>query len=339
MAIILIEGFDHYNAATAAGKLTLGNGATINTASGRGGGGCLGWTISAVGASYIPLGGDYSDFIVGFAFLPGVSATTESIICAARGSDGVDQVYLRLTNSNQLYVTRGTSTIIGIGSIALPGNIWSYIEFRCKISDTSGVCQVWVNGALDINFSGDTRQSASVATANTISFRFGHYSDAKIDDLYVMNLLAAPHNARLGDCRVETVLPNGDGAASEWTVSPGPDHWDALNDSPPDGDSTFVQTDVEAEIDFFHFPDVNEATAVFALSMSGYAKKTGIAEIAFQLGAFVGSPGTEYYSDNFYLSTGYQHFTKMFEVNPLTDADWTGPIINNSQFGIRLPAL
>lgn len=335
MAIIRIEGFDHYNAATAANKLTLGSNATIDTSGGRQGAGtgALAFTASVVGTSYIAFGGNYSEIWLGFAFQVGSNASIETRLLGVLSNDGSQQVMIHVNNTNQLYITRGLSTIIGVGSAVLPSSGWAFIEMYLKVANSGGRCDVYINGTLDITYTGDTQNSASVASVNRCGFRYGRNYDSKIDDFYVLDALTAPHQTRLGDCRVDTLYTTANGDVNSWTPSVG-SNYQNTDERPPDGDTTYNETDTPGAKDLFDMTDLAQDTDVLAVQVSAYTRKTDTADLYARLGTKTN--GVEYWSAEQGMSADYAYLMKMFEQNPYSHIDWTRTTLNAAQFGIAL---
>lgn len=338
MSLLIIEGFDHYDETTWAGKAVFSNG-TIKTSGGRYlSGGCWAPDTDTNAYASFALGGNHQEIIVGMAiYLEGTENGLSDTLLSFPSTGGTVQGQLHVGSSNVLYVTRGTSTILGTGSTPLAIETWYYIEIRYKVDDSAGEVEVKINGISEINLSSqDTRNDASYNSIASFRLLGGRYFQSgkgtRVDDLYALETASSPNDDFLGDCRVDTLAVNADGTTNQWTPSAG-NNYENVDDDPPDGDTTYNETDTDGHVDLFDHVDLSQTTSVFGVQVAAYLEKTDAANIFVRLGTRSG--GSNYWGSAQGAGASYQHLMQMFETDPATGSAWTRTGVNNAEFGIK----
>jgi hypothetical protein len=154
------------------------------------------------------------------------------------------------------------------------------------------------------------------------------------DDFYVCdNSGSAPNNTFLGDVRVQTLLPTGAGASTQWTPSVG-NNWDNVNDAPYSA-ATYNSANAAGLRDTYAMSDVNSATdTIFGVQANLLALKTdsGSANVKH----VVRSGGTDYSGADRVLSTSLASYVAVREVDPATSVAWDNAGINAVEFGMEV---
>jgi hypothetical protein len=202
MARILMCGFEQghigviplYISGTPAVSTTQKRtGAYSISAAGAGNG--FGWTLPA----------NLTELYIRFGLYPQEiwnSDYSESLVL--RNSDGDQMVRLLQTFSN-LYLSaqvyNGGWGTVATGTIPLTLNNWYCIEVHLKL-DNSGDFEVKVNGALDIDFSGDTLGDQTPASIRQVCFGWAGsnagYATAYYDDIAVNDTTGSVNNTWIG---------------------------------------------------------------------------------------------------------------------------------------------
>lgn len=339
MSLILIEGFDHYTTATAGGKVTLDANSAINSSAGRfQGGGALITSDAAVSTeNYLPLGANYTEAIVGFAFYfdgTGTEVPAYDEMMAFVANSGSEQCILHLGTGDTLYITRGSSTVVANGSTPLVPGTWNYIEFRIVVSDTVGEVEVMLNGVQEIIQTNIDTKNTSVGSVNQIYFSTCRWQDSgRIDDVYAVSTAGSVNNDFLGDCRVDTLSVLGNGTTNQWDALVGPSNYQDVDDATPDDDSTYIYTAVDGEIDLFDIENMSQATDVFGVQVCARAEKPDAGDAFVRLG--VRSGGANYFGPDQGLSVGYTHLKQIFETDPHTNGVWTRTLVNLLEIGVK----
>lgn len=234
---------------------------------------------------------------------------------------------LTFTSGGDLVLYTGGSNRLTLSS-PFNNSTWYHIEMRCFINN-SGSFQLYINGALVIDFSGDTDDGSSnqsfVMSATT-------GGDITIDDL-VIQQDASALPAVVGEHRIQTLLPDGSGTNAAWTGTFA-DVDDAINAS-SDGDSTFIsETTLNDKHDFTCTNLGFSPTSVIAVNLVTEARKTDSGTIGVT--PFVLSNGTEGAGTEFSAAETYSYTSDIFLVDPDTASAWTESGINAIQIGVEI---
>lgn len=304
MTLRIIEGFDNSRLPfgwTTSGSRSfpagrLGGRALMMNQSGSGSSACtvtapLGFAIAAgsVGvAAYAQAANPGTMTPAGFRFVQLRSGAT----C---------HLGVQIDEFSRIQLATGAGVVLGTGPVIDPA-AWQHYEITFVIDDVAGSAQLRVNGALVVDVSGvDTRNGAN-ATVDTLwvggaSAAQLNVRSAAIDDLFVTDADgAAPYNGSLGDCRVETLRPVGNGAANEWVGSDANsvDNWQLVDDDATSTD--YVASDVPGARDLYALTDPTgvDMGDVLAVQVELFAAKSDAGNPAGDLLAVLrNAAGTE----------------------------------------------
>lgn len=166
----------------------------------------------------------HGTLIVGMARFFAASFTAHDVISLWGDSGTTQHVTLTINASRQLEVYRGSSSNVLLGATplvdALALSTWYYIELKALLNDTAGTIDVRINGVNKLSLSAiDTKNAGTATVFNYLRVHLTpNNSTDKADDLYVCNGAGSLNNDFLGDMRIETLTPNGDGNYSQWTA-------------------------------------------------------------------------------------------------------------------------
>jgi hypothetical protein len=333
-----IDGVDHYATVDINAKWSNSAGVTVGVGSGRFGGNCLRLGDLASGSFAQKTLDDQASWVVGLAFLAaGFPAAPAPIVRLL--DRGVNQVELRVNPDGTLTVTRnGTPVAGGISSMSLRVGSYYFIEFKATIGAAiaANSCLVNVNGATVLTVTaGQDLQNTANTTANAVAIH-GTTANCCIDDIYICDGSGAVNSDFLGDCRILTIFPNAAGDKSEWTLSGIglTDHFQAVNETTPDGDLSYVANNVTGQTDLFQLQDLSLSGTIRGVQLNLYARKDDAGPL--QLAGVVKSGGTEYAGPTFNPATSYLVFHDIRETDPATGAPWTLGGINAAQAGIKV---
>jgi len=336
MALRFIDSFDHYATADRLEKWTTSVSGPIITSSAARHNQCL--EISDIDRLAMTLDSQ-ATWIVGLAFNTGATPVTSARAFLQFLDNTTVHVDLRLRTDLRLEVTRN-GTALGVGSAVLSQNTYYYLELKTTISDTVGVAHLKVNGVDDVNLtSQDTRNGAS-ASANVIMLGQSAGGSGMFwrgDDLYICDGTgSAPTNNFLGDCRVESLLPNGNGNTSNFDGSDGnsTDNYLLVDEATPDDDTTYVQSPDVGDKDTYAYGNlVTTAGTVYGVQILPHMRKTeagfrtvvGVARLA----------GTEVDGSALSLADSYLYYRDIRETKP-GGGGWTVSDVNSAEFGIKV---
>jgi len=242
----------------------------------------------------------------------------------------------------------------------LVNNTWAYLEFLWDVSQAlTGRAVVRVNGATLIDFTG--RTSGLIAPDEWTEVRLLGMPSVDtpqppptlpptppnpsltidICDLYLADLTAQlPDDVHgfLGDGTVETFLPRGAGAASEWLSNiGGASNWQAVDDPVPDGDITYIGGAVDAT-DTYAFGGIAGTRAIAGLQVSVLARVESVdfpAVIAPMMRLEPSLTNFPMPADPVTTEAWDRYVVRAAEVSPATNVRFTRAELASAQFGVR----
>jgi hypothetical protein len=242
----------------------------------------------------------------------------------------VGPAILKATLSGNISLNNGATLVsTSAANPFVAPNVWRYVEIKYVMA--TGVCTVRCDGV--------TVTSGTVATSTsvpTISCGVGNSSSSNLswDDMYVLDATGSINNDFLGDVRVQTLLPNGDGSNSAFTPSTGTTHSTLVNESTPDT-TGYVSASTIGQKDTYQFQDLPGNTAnVYGLEITNYAHKDAAGPAG--LANVVRVSATDYASTGQPLSQSWTANRDVVEANPATSAAWTPSEVNSAEFGVQV---
>jgi hypothetical protein len=245
-----------------------------------------------------------------------------------------------VANPMSIRVYRGTTEIASGG--ALPTSGWKCLEARFVIHPTTGVVQVWLDGVLVINFTGNTRSSsANQITALAVGLRKiingatgGAVTDyMQFDDLAVNDTTGARNAGQIGQGGIVALRPTADTADADFTPSSGSDHYALVDETQADGDTTYLSAVNSGDRDIFELanPATGAVDALMAVCVTRVASGAGRGLAPTLRSGATTAVGSVGYATNTYTAQ-----TQLWESDPNTSAAWTATALNSLQIGITL---
>ena len=259
----------------------------------------------------------------------------------------------RPANSGQLGFYRnpgaGSNVLLGgASSRVLRDDVWYYIEIKMTISNTLSTADMIlrVNGEIWIQL--DSGDSQTTANTWVDAFRFGNFISNKatvdIDDFYILDGDGpAPYNTFLGDLRVDTIRPNGNGTTSDFVGvdADSVDNYLHVDEVTQDGDTSYLKSSTPNEIDLYALESLPVTPSViFGVQPVSVCKKTDAGVRTAQ--HVIRTGGTNYFSPDFYPSDNdYIGFASlggpgMWEDNPFTGVPFVEADIDALESGIKI---
>jgi hypothetical protein len=334
MALVFMDGFDHYATADLAKKgwNVTGNPVIHITAGRRGTGAFNSGASNSYWISRTLLV-NYPTLIAGFAFSPNGTfpvGTSARILEFMDGSTTQCSVWLNFDGT--LIATRAT-TIIGQTTAVIPSSGFTYIEAKFTFHPTAGTVDLRMNGLSVLSLSGlNTRNSAN-SFANRVLL--GQYASSQsnsfYDDFYLCDSSGAVNNTFLGDVRVDTLFPNADGFYSQFTPSTGTSHFACVDETLP-LTSDFVSGGTIGFKDSYALTDLTGAASVLGVQVNALMYKD---DAGFRQGAnLIRSGSTDLQSATVTVSTSPQYSISVHETDPATGAAWTQSAVNAMEAGV-----
>jgi hypothetical protein len=327
MAMIFMDGFDARDSST---KWTFFSSVTFGT--GRFGGSSVNLNLGGTVVQTFP---GVSELFVGYAFLP---QNGNCGIVFSGDAGATSHITINRNSATQLItVTRGGTTI-ATGTTVIPVATWHYLEARVIISDTVGVVQVRLDGAPtnEINFSGDTKNAGTSTLIDRFSFLNNNTNAPTYDDVYALDSTGTTNNTFLGDTKIQTLVPVGDGNYSMLTGSDGNSvaNWQ-LVDELPFSTADYVQSQTPNDKDSYSMSNLATGTTqVFAIQSNIVGEKD---DAGYAQGrSFVRVGATDYTGPTITFSNSFQNYRSLQEINPATGLAWTPADVNALEAGFEV---
>jgi hypothetical protein len=336
MALLFVDGFDHYASADVGKKgwILAGTGSILPTGGRRGGGAMsVATTSSSTFAKTLPA--SYPTLIAGFAYDIGASPSYGLIFDFVDAA--ITHISIGVTSDRAVYASR-SGTTLGTSANAViptPGS-FAYIELKATIHDTAGAVEVRVNGVSVLTLTNvDTRNAGN---ASVTGFRLrGASTTSKIDDLYICDATGSTNNSFLGDVRVDTLYPNADGTFSDFTPSTGTSRFALVDESSV---NTTDYNDGAAVGDRDSYEMANLAAlasqTVYGVQVSAALQKDDAG--AKSAAVFVRSGGTNSDGPAAAIGTSQAFVSQVYETDPAASAAWTETTVNAMQAGVLVTA-
>jgi hypothetical protein len=238
----------------------------------------------------------------------------------------------------------GGGTLLATGTTQLYPNTWNYIEIQTTIADAGGVVTVRINGNTvpEISFTGDTRNAGTSTNIDFVQFNssgfdgLGGTGNGYLDDVYILNSTGTTNNTFLGDVRVYSLAPSGNGTDSGLTGSDGNQVNNyLLVNSLPYQTTTYNGSLVTGTRDTYQMSDLaGTVSTVYGVQNNIVASKsdanTSLVKNALRLN------GNLYYGSQVALNTNYQNYNALYDLNPDSGTPWTVTDVNNAEAGMEV---
>ena len=333
MALLYTDGFDvgdfalrwPYSSGTFTTSTTTRFGTGMSVAQVNGFNGNL------LGKSITPSARVFIGFAMNMLIVPG------TILKTYTDNGTTTQIYVTLNNGGKLSLVKGNGTVLATSAAGVyPSGTWQYIELCAAINGTTGYCELRVNGGSVASFTGNTRNggtSLNIDRFDILRTSGGSETDYW-DDLYVCDNTGTTNNTFLGDIQVQTLMPNGPGASTQFTPTGAATNWQAVADVPY-STATYNSASTVGNRDLYTLSDLSASTGtVKGIQTNMIVNKTGAGTA--NLKAAIQSGGTVYYDPTIALSTTTTWTAAVREVDPATSAAWTVNGVNNLQAGTEV---
>jgi hypothetical protein len=321
MARLFTESFEPQHTL----RFSVVNSPTINNASLMDGVAC----VILSGSQYVEktFSTAISEFYAGMFLRPVVSGTQIQIV---QWRSGVTELGRLVVNT----VTRVIDAVVNGVTVAsstqalVDATIY-HIQVHLQIAD-AGVLQVKLNDTQVINYAGDTKPGAET-TINTIRWG-GINGSADWDDLTVNDTTGAEDNSWPGIIRIARLLPSGPGTyVNNWSRNTGSTNWQAVDEVPPDNDTTYIFTSTANLYESFSMSDQSLVNVNYKALITSVVAKKDSGTVQLAVGIRDDQNSTDYFGANSALDVSYGCIQERRTVDPSTTATWTSVGINSQQ--------
>ena len=343
MALIFFDGFDQYNTDTdlsfyyaLSGGISKGAGRYGGTAlypSGNGGPRKLlnpatndiwvGYAVQPIFRHICSVGNQLAQPMVTLSFDPGTLSWT-----------------IMQGNSDQSDLPR---RIGRTPNDTTPASGWHWVDLRVKLgtkdSETPGIVELWVDNVKLFEDTNCTTYANYFTTPTSIgSFEFvssGSYS-AALDDLYILDTSGPTHNTRLGDSRIDTVMPTSDAGPNNGVPSEGTDHFAVVDDQYVSTGDYVTLDNIAGQSEVYTYGDFDPALTgvIHGVRLSTIVKKSDAGPATMRNKVISG--GTTLNGATESISTNYIGYDTVMAKDPNTGANWTLTAANALKAGIEV---
>jgi hypothetical protein len=344
VSLIWADGFEESSQWSR--KYTVGGGVLPTTTTSRtNSGNCMlltGSTTQSEFKKFFNSGDAHATFILGWAAYATNTWPTTSAdpMLALFGDSGATQhIDLSEGSSGEIEVRRGASVLGETVGASLTSGVWAYWEVKVTLDDSAGVVIIKKNGTTILSLSSqDTKNGGTNTTfdAFKMTTRSSSGSDMYVDDLYVCTGAGSVYNDFLGDVRIETLRPSGNGNSSQFVGSDADSTDNYLHvDDTAYTNTDFVGSSTTTNKDTYAYGDLVRTTGqVKGVMVQGVMAKSDSGSKSARLVARTAS--TDYTGDTESLSTSDIVYAHVWEQNPNTTSDWTISEVNGAEFGVEV---
>ena len=339
MALLLIEGFEGFGTTVGTAPQPTGTlGRAYNVAfesnmdieTGRLGGYCIEFDNTGCEIQTKTLTTD-DTLIIGFAIKFTVLTDHRFLYIY---DDAIVNMQLRLTATGQIEFY--TTILQGTSAAIISTNTWYHIEVKVKTDNAAGTYEIRVGGVNVLSDTGIDTKNGTHDYSNIIKFQMiSGLGFVSFDDIYICDSTGAQNNNFLNNCKVISILPDGDDAAGWDTASGGAAHHLDIDENPADDDTTYIETDAVGEKDLFDYAAMATATNIKGIEIKTMCRETDATN--YSLITPIKSNITE--TDDSAQAIGtmnYTFITRISELDPDTSAAWLEAGINAAKFGVKV---
>lgn len=350
MALLFCDGFDSYTAASEYTYKwsTSQNAPGFNATAGKFGGGCMTmnsyYTPSGLTTKNIGLNAAntiYAGFWFKSTGLPNVDGSGNTgnngfgLPNSGGGAYTVVTAGTTVPGAVQL-IKLGSATVLGTGTVNICDGNWHWVEVGVLLSTTSsGWGKVYVDGVLQVNYSGVTMNGAYTlsgwATLSFMQNASGNNYTWYYDDFIVWDSTGSNFNTSpLGPQRIVTLNPNAEGDTDQFTPSTGSNYSCVSGDYTA---TTYVSDGSTGNVDLYKYPTLPyNPASISAVVATYYAQNPGTGSA--NLIAKLKTSGTLISGSTWGLANGANNLYQNIFYADASGAAWTYTSVNAMQVGI-----
>ncbi len=345
MALLFMDGFDHYGAGLVLLDKWSGTGTgspSISATKGRFG-------ARAVGLSTNPTElfhnvANSATLIVGFVLraedMPYSTGIAFSDKLVSFQDAGTDQILITLdADDGKIHAKRGGTVDLGSSTNIFDFSQFHHVEVKVTVNNTTGSVEIRVDGVVELNLTSQDTQSTGNAFANRIEFygytgSLSRIASAIYDDVYILDTTGSKLNNFIGDRRITAYTPDNAGNYADFTTVGSASNWQNVDEIPPNDDSDYNHSATATHKDAFSMDPVTGVGTIDALQELVNAKKSDSSPRSMQHLTRISS--TDYNGASIALTTAYIYHTKIWEDSPDTAVAWTEAEVDGAEFGVEV---
>lgn len=350
------DSFEHYGTG-ATGNANMLRGAWSNIISGAGVTVAINNTTGRTGTSSLMFAGGITNsqssarfniagaaiVVAGFGFglqFPNLPSTNDNNYFQFRDNANNPIITLCFQSDGSISIRRGgiAGTLLAASDSVITAGTFHHIEFKVTVDTVVGEFEMRVNGITLLQLTNINLSALPVANGV-----FGRNSDVQaatmfIDDVVVWDDQGTYNNDFLGPVRVMTLYASGDGVPQDWTPVGAGTAYQAINQTVPDDDTSYIGTDVINEVATLTLPtlppEVATVTGVYIPALSRI-DAAGVGELLVSMvsvaAELMGGSSTP-------LTPSYTYWPFTFDYDPNANAYWTKSTFEAAKVKIKKTA-
>lgn len=210
------------------------------------------------------------------------------------------------------------------------------VELYVKVHATAGTVRIRVNGHEVLTLAGVATKNptaGSTWSAWYVGLETGTIGNFDVDDLLLYDDYVSGDGVTdfLGDLTGECLVATGVGASSQWTRNTGATNVSCVDETPPDGDTTYVEDGTIGHVDTYTVPALMRITdGIRAVQVVLTANHGGVGARA--IAGVIRRSGTNYLGPDVYLGTAYGVAAAAFPLDPAGGA-WSAAAVAATEIG------
>jgi len=341
--ILHSDGFEHdalgyrYSSAEIAGTTS-----TTNTNPALSYGRAL--VVTGDESSYISpylLSNPYTTLYTAFHHRTGTNSTTEAALVTFYDElNGARQVTITMQydgSSGQILRARmgtSTGTLLATSTANLPlAGTWAHVSVMVFVDQVIGRVKVNINSSTVIDFTGNTRYTAS-SRIDRVRVHGRVSGQSNVYDNWVIATGDPTADAPLPEIRIYTQFPSADDI-TQFSVTGAISNWAAVNEVTPNDDTSYTYSSTVGQQDTFVHTAPSIVSTVLGVRVNANLRRDDAGSRAF---VPVVKPASSSYTPvssqgmyNRYWIRGY-----IWQTNPDTGLTWTPAEAMNAKFGYEL---
>lgn len=271
---------------------------------------------------------------VGFHYYGGsghLSTTAHRLLTLRDTVSNVTRFALGVTAGGALTIRQGlASSVLGTASTDMATNTLYHIELQYHWGVGDGKIEVRLNGETVIDVDDLTIDDPINALRLGVRNGTATYDVIHFDNLYIYDETSGGVNDWIGERRIYTLRPDEDLSPQEWDLSTGSDAYDLLNNLPSDPDNDYIESlepEDESRFGLDNLPTTDIAVVGVMVAVQGQKTGTDPGSIAF--GVNGGEQSKSLTTDQALW------FSSIYEENPVTEEGWTAAAVDGATLNIR----
>ena len=243
-----------------------------------------------------------------------------------------------VVTTGELEVYRDESFLGFTTGLNLVADTWYYMQFKVKCHQTLGEYELKVGNVTVLSDTGIDTDPASAGYNNKILFGklgWGGNYPMYIDDLSILDSTGSINNDFLGISKIVVMRPDGDDTANWGTVSPGPNHYEAVNEVTADGDTSYVEEGTVNVTDLYDYGSVPAIGDIWGIQVNTNCRESDAT--SFSLVTPVESNSVQYDdAAQPVKAIDYTTISRILETDPDTGNYWVMGNLNTTKFGVKI---